>query len=208
MHLLARVMLLLPLATGCALSAQQVVAEPGSGRKASTVVVQSKDATTEAAVSVSFSQPVWRSGYDELLPQLTGAYTRLGNGWWTTFDSIGALELGGVRIAAGSYFVGLARAADGAFSLLLFDSRKAMQARLLPYTTALYRGEVAAEFTVPLTFANNGLAASEPKLELELVTGPDDPARGRLSIRRGKHELSAPLRLELAAPPAATEAKK
>ena len=123
-------------------------------------------------------------------------------------DTIGTIEIGGVRVAPGSYFVGLARAADGTFSLLLFDSRKAMQLRLLPYTTALYRGEAKPDFTAPLTFGKGVLAASVPKLEIELTNVPTDRGAGRLAIRWGKHELAAPVKLELAEDGDATAGKK
>jgi len=102
-----------------------------------------------------------------------------------------------VRIAPGSYFLGLRVGPGAAFSLLLFDGTKAMQAHLLPATTALYRGDAKPEYTVPMTFARGKLAAAAARLEIELTGSATDRTSARLSIRWGKHELSAPLALRL-----------
>src|SRR5690606_8160752 len=115
MHLLSVTTILLSLATVVTLAEPQGADGPDAGRKASTVLVQSATFATEAAVSIGFSQPAWRDSYDDMLPELTGRYLRLGNGWWSTLDTIGTIEIGGVRVAPGSYFLGLTRAADGTF---------------------------------------------------------------------------------------------
>jgi len=76
-----------------------------------------------------------------MLEKLQGSnYSRLGKNWWITFDTVGTLEIGGTKIDAGSYYLGLAVGKDGAFSLLVFDSQHAMKSGLLPYSTALYTG--------------------------------------------------------------------
>lgn len=166
-------------------------------RRGSTLVVSSPEEGLRAAVAVGYAPAVWRDAYDAQLGQLEGAYTRLGTGWWTTFDTASAIELGGVRIAPGSYFLALRGGPGAAFSLLLFDGTKAMQAHLLPATTALYRGDAKPEYTVPMTFARGTLAAAAARLEIELTGSAADRTSARLSIRWGKHELSAPLTLRL-----------
>lgn len=190
----------LALAAALSLPAQRVVGDADTARKASTVVVASDTHETRAAVSISYSQPVWRENYDAMMDHITGNYIRLGNGWWTTFDTIGVLEIAGVRVEPGSYFVGLAVGPDAAFSLLLFDSRKTMQAGVLPASSALYRGEVKPDVKTPLVFAKGSLADTVPKLEIDITNSAKDPAAARLSLRWGKHELSAPVTLHLAKP--------
>lgn len=191
-----------------AMHAQQVSGGHESDRKASTVVV-SADGPPLACVSISYSTAEWRDGYDDMLEKLRGGhYTRLGRNWWTTFDTIGALEIGGTKIDAGSYYLGLAVDKDGVFSLLLFDSRLAMKSGLLPATTALYTGEARAEIAAPLAFAKNSLKEAVVQLEIEITAEKDDPANGRISIRWGRHELSAPARYHLAAAKDAAAPKK
>jgi hypothetical protein len=190
------------------LQAKQVGGGPDPDRNASTAVVSSDRIGALAAVSISYTPPKWRDEYDAALEQLEGNYMRLGKGWWTTFDTIGTLEIGGTKIEAGSYYLGLVGGKDGAFSLLLFDSKQAMKARLLPGTTALYTGEAKAEIKTPLTLAKNSLKEVVVAMEIEIAADKQDPATGKFSIRWGKHELSAPVRFHLAGPKDATVPKK
>lgn len=162
-------------------------------RRETTLVVAAPEGGLRAAVSIGYGQPVWRADYEEALDGRGANYTSLGTGWWTTLDTIGPIELGGVRVEPGSYFLGLKPDAGPAFSLLLFDGAQTMQARLLPQTTALYRGDAKPRFQVPMTFARGQLAKSADRLEIELVGSPTDRGAVRLSIRWGKHELTAPV---------------
>ena len=191
-----------------ALQAQKVAGGPDPDRKASNVFVFTDDFETLAGASISYSQPAWQDSYEGMLDGIKGNYTRLGKNWWTTFDTVGALEIGGTKVEAGSYYLGLAVDKDGAFTLLVFDSKQAMKNGLLPFSTSLFRGEVKAEIRAPLTFAKSSLKDTVVKMEIDLTADPKDPATGRFSIRWGKHELSAPVKFTLAAPKAAAAPKK
>lgn len=180
-----------------ALQAQQVFGGPDPDRKASTVFVFNDSFEALAGVSISYSQPNWQDSYNGMLEKLKGNYTRLGKNWWTTFDTVGTLEIGGTKIEAGSYYLGLAVGQDGAFSLLLFDSKQAMKTGLLPFTTALFRGEAKAETKAPLTLAKDSLKEVVVKMEIEIAADKKDPATGKFSIRWGKHELSAPVTFQI-----------
>jgi hypothetical protein len=189
--------------------AHHVFGGPDPDRKASTVFVFSDSSETLAGASISYSQADWKESYDLMLEELRGSnYSRLGKNWWTTFDTVGTLEIGSTKIDAGSYYLGLAVGKDGAFSLLVFDSQQAMKSGLLPYSTALYTGEAKAEIKAPLTLARNSLKEAAVKMEIEITADKDDPATGRFSIRWGKHELSAPVRFHLAGTKDATAPKK
>lgn len=192
-----------------ALRAQQVVGGPDPDRNASTAFVFTDNFEALAGVSISYSQPNWQDSYNGMLEGLKGShYTRLGKNWWTTFDTVGTLEIGGTKIEAGSYYLGLAVGKDGAFSLLLFDSRQAMKTGLLPFTTALYKGEAKAETKAPLTFAKDSLKEVVVEMEIEIAAEQKDPTTGRFSIRWGKHELSAPVKFHLAGAKEAPAPKK
>jgi hypothetical protein len=180
-----------------ALHAQQVFA-PDGDRKASNVFVFSDTSEALAGASISYTPPTWQDSYDGMLEKLKGGnYSRLGKDWWTTFDTVSTLEIGGTKIEAGSYYLGLAVDKDGAFSLLIFDSKQAMKAGLLPFTTALYRGEAKAQIKVPLTFAKDSLKEVVVKMEIEIVADKKTPATGKFAIRWGKHELSAPVKFQM-----------
>ncbi|MBL8844112.1 MAG: hypothetical protein JNL90_21485 [Planctomycetes bacterium] len=179
--------------------AQQVTGGHDHDRRSSSVFVSSEQFETLAAVSIGWGAAPWRDGYDATIDVLRGShYSRLGNGWWTTFDTIGAVEVGGARIEAGSWYLGLAVDAEGAFRLLFYDSARAMKARLLPGTTALYTGEVKPAASAPLAFARDSLKEPATLLSIEITAEKQAPTTGKLSIRWGKHELSAPVVLHLA----------
>ena len=183
------------LTAGLALPAQQAQSRPEPERTATTLTVNAPAGELLAAVSISYGQAVWRASHDAALQNPSGNYMRLGIGWWTTFDTVGPIDLGGVRIEAGSYFLGLQMGNDRTFHLLVFDSQKTMQARVLPASTPLYRGDVQPMVRVPMEFAQGSLPEVVGKLQIELGADRADAQKGTLAIRWGKHELSAPLRL-------------
>lgn len=180
------------------LPSQQVRGGADTERQTSTVHIASDITGTLAAVSIGYTAPTWRDGYDDMMQKLQGSnYTRLGNGWWTSFDTIGPLQIGDIRVEAGSYYLGLSVAADGTFSLLLFDSKATMKARLLPATTALYTGEARPDVRIPMNLAKDSLPEPATKMQIEITAGAKNPSTGKLSIRWGKHELSAPVEFRL-----------
>lgn len=179
------------------LSAQKATGGPDPDRRATTLFVSADDSTTLAGVAISYSGPVWRDAYDVAVDKPQGTYSRLGKGWWTTLDTVGAIEIGGTKIEAGSYYLGLG-IAKGAFTLLVFDSKQAMKDGLLPANTLLYRGEVKAAAVAPMTLHKGALAQSVTQMEIAITADDKDPSRGTLAIRWGKHELSAEVKFELA----------
>jgi hypothetical protein len=113
--------------------AQQVFGGPDPDRTSSTVIVSSDTSGILAAVNIDYSQPSWQESYDACWSSsraTTHGSARTGGPPWTT---VGALEIGGTRIDAGSYYLGLEVGKDGAFSLLSFDSKQAMKTGLLPF---------------------------------------------------------------------------
>jgi hypothetical protein len=192
-----------------ALQAQQVSGGPDPNRKASTVFVSTDSFEVLAGVSISYTPPNWQDSYNGVLENLPASnYMQLGKNWWTTFETVGTLEIGGTKIEAGSYYLGLAVGNDGAFSLLIFDSKQAMKTGLLSSTTALYRGDAKPETKAPLTLAKDSLKEVVVKLEIEIAADKKDPATGKFSIRWGKHELSSPVKFHLARAKDAAAPKK
>ncbi len=188
--------------------AQRVSGTADAERRATEVILSDESAGVLAGVCISYTQPIWRKGYEDFLTAMQGRYTRLGNGFWTTLDTVGPLQIGGVAVAAGSYYLGLRIGKDAAVSLLLFDSRQTMQARLLPGSTPLYTGEAMPQIVVPLTFAQNVRKDEVSKLAIELSADASEPSKGSLVIRWGRHELKAAVHFELAASkPTATDKK-
>jgi hypothetical protein len=183
-----------------AIRAQRVEVAVDPERRAAVLFVFEEQGVPKVAVSIAYTPAVWRDGYDEMLANPTGRYQRLGKGWWTTFDTIAPMEIGGTRVEAGSYYLGLRIGDDGSFRLQLFASAEAMKAGLMPWTTALYRGEVEAQYRVPMTLAKDSLKQAAVEFEIAITADAKDATRGALALRWGKHELSAPVRFLPAAP--------
>lgn len=181
-----------------ALAAQRVSTGAETDRRTTTVFVSAEDGTTLAGASIGYSAPTWHSSYDAAVDKPSGVYSRLGKNWWTTLDTLGAIEIGGTKIEPGSYYLGIGAAKDGAFTLLVFDSRKAMQDGVLPGSTVLYRGEVLATAAAPMTLHKGTLPATVALMEIEIAADAADPSHGKLAIRWGKHELTAPVTFHLA----------
>lgn len=190
-------------------TSQQVSGGVDPDRRSSTLMIATDRSELLAGVAISYTPAIWQESYDGLVEQPKAVpYTRLGKGWWATFETVGPLEIGGTKIEPGSYYLGLAVDKGGSFSLLVLDSKLAMKSGLLPGTTALYRGQVKAEARVPLALAKGSQKAVVAKLEIEITADKKDPATGRFSIRWGKHELSAPVRFHLALVNAIPDAKR
>lgn len=179
--------------------AQHVTGGPDLDRTATTVVVTSDSGQTLAAVSISYGQSTWRAHFERQLDAVKGTnYGQLGKGWWTTFDTVGPVDFGGVRIEAGSYYLGIRFAADGAMSLLFFDSKQVMKDALLPAHTSLYTGEKKPVVAVPMTFAHSAEKDVAAKLAIAITADEKDPSKGRLVMRWGPFEATAAVGFDFA----------
>lgn len=189
--------------------AQRVSAGPDPDRTATTIAISSEERTLLAAASISYGKATWREEFEGQLQSVKGSnYCQLGKGWWTTFDTVTTVEIGGVKVEAGSYYLGVRFAEDGAISLLVFDARQAMKHGLLPRATALYTGEKKAVVVVPMTFARSTDKSVSAKLGIELTADEKDPSKGKLVMRWGPFEASAALAFHFVGAKGEGEAKK
>ena len=188
---------------------QRVSRGPELDRTATTVVVSAEAGVPLSAVSISYGQSTWRAHFEGQMDAVKGTqYSQLGKGWWTTFDTVGPVEIGGVKIEAGSYYLGIRFAADGAMSLLFFDSKQAMKDALLPATTALYTGEKKPLVTAPMVFARTASNEVATKLAIAITADEKDPSKGKLVMRWGPFEATAAVRFQFAGAKGDVEAKK
>jgi hypothetical protein len=188
---------------------QRVSGGPELDRTATTVVVSAESGVPLAAVSITYGQSTWRAHFEGQMDAVKGTnYSQLGKGWWTTFDTVGAVEIGGVTVEAGSYYLGIRFAKDGAMSLLFFDSKQVMKDALLPATTALYTGEKKPLFTAPMAFARSANKDVATKLAIAITANEKDPSKGTLVMRWGPFEATATVGFQVAGAKAAGEAKK
>ncbi|MFY9343667.1 MAG: hypothetical protein WAT39_14315 [Planctomycetota bacterium] len=180
------------------LPAQRAAAGLDADRKVSTFVVYEDGQPPLAAVAIAYTPAAWRAGYDEVVAQMSAAnYTRLGKGWWATLEVAGAITIGGTRVAAGTYYLGLQVDQAGVLHLLLFESKRMLQQRVMSAATPLYRGDVKADLVAPLVLVKDARKESAANLVIEVVAGEKEPAKGTFVIRWGTHEATAALTFDL-----------
>ena len=100
--------------------------------------------------------------------------------------SIMPLRLGDVDVPIGSYYAVLQNGPDAGVQLVLLDPQDVRKRRLDAYEA----GKTTGGIVVPLTRSE---AAQVGRLEIELTVDEARRDSGRLVIRVGPNELSAPL---------------
>jgi len=169
----------------------KVFGGPDPDRKASTVVMFGDDAM--AGISISYSSPDWKDEYNTMMDKLKGKNVRLGKNWWTSLDTSTALEIAGSKIEPGSYYLGLQCDKDGAFQLLVLDAKQAMKTNSMPFMEDAWK----AETKVALKLSKDSLKEAATKMVIEIKAQEDNPSSGRFSIRWGKHELAADVKIHV-----------
>lgn len=172
-------------------SAQKLTGASGGSQRAETrMMVFNDDFSVFAMASLTHGQPMWKPEYDGMLDKVKGRMNRLGKDWFTTLITSSELEIGGSKIAPGSYVVGLHCDKDGKFALALMDSSKAMKAGLTPFTP-----EWKPEITAPLTLNKDAAAEIVEEMTMTFAATDGGAGKGTFTLAWGKHTLTAPVML-------------
>ena len=134
-------------------------------------------------VSIDFGQPRWKAQYGAFLTKPSGRRWRFGQNFWTTLDTNMPLELGGVEVPVGLYYVVLQHREQG-LELVLLDPAKVRARRLDAYEA----GKTDGGIVVPLQKAAAAVPAQ--RLAFELQVDRERKDCGVLRLRFGPHELS------------------
>ncbi|MFM1872142.1 MAG: hypothetical protein RL398_1564, partial [Planctomycetota bacterium] len=173
-------------------TAQKVQVFGGKGeRAATTAILFGQDLM--AGMSIVYGQPLWKNEYDQMLDKLKGKTNRLGKDWWTTFTTSIAIELGGTKIDAGSYVLGIHCDNDGKFFLVGMDAGTAMKKNVMPFGPQNW----TPDWKAPLELHKAALETAVEKLDMELKVDAEDASKGGFSMSWGKHKLTAPMALHL-----------
>ena len=171
-------------------TAQKLNAFAANGERAETRIgVASADFSTFALATVTHGQPAWKAEYDGMLDKLKGKMNRLGKDWFTTLTNSSELEIGGTKLPAGSYIVGLHCDKDGKFSLAFMDAGKAMKDGVNPFM------EWKPEFSAPVTLNKDAAKESVAKMTMTFHAEEGGEGKGTFTIAWGKHTLTAPVML-------------
>lgn len=144
-------------------------------------------------LAIDYGNLQWRDEFEAAIgnAKMAGKPWRLGRDFWTTLDSSIDLQIGGVDVPAGYYYLTAARQEDGSFTLGVHDAAEVKKQRLDP----VFSSRLAGGLTVPLQHDTDAEPAAKLQIGIALDAGSKD--HGKLTIRFGRHRLQAPVTLRL-----------
>lgn len=147
--------------------------------------------------ALNYNRVLWKEDYAKQLETiLRGKTWRLGKHFWTTLDSNLPLEMAGVEVKPGYYYLGLQRSEDGSrWNLALIDSQAARQARLDAFNIS----EAKVVYAIPLSFSRAEEKAEHLSVFFEVPGSEQGVAQGIetevvLHIAFGPYQMTAPLK--------------
>jgi len=170
--------------------AQDVQVFGGAGTRGSATKILFGATGCVGMVCVQYGQPNWKDEYAAMV-QAKGKNFRLGKDFWTTINTSVDLTIGGVKMPAGAYYLGLHANEEGVMHLAAFDAAASDRANQGPWAPDAWK----IDWVAPLTHGEVDEMAS--KLAINLENG-DSPTDMTLEIHWGGHSLTAPVKLHLA----------
>lgn len=194
--ILAVCTLLIATAAGYAQQASSLQSFGGTVDERGSTRIALYDQARQAVVgeyAINYGRPVWKAEYAQQIDQMTEGKTwRLGNNFWTTLDTNLPLELAGVKVPVGSYYLAVRRSADGSNWKLAFLNPEAVRQHRID---AFDVSKAPVAFTAPLKFSKTEKNAQ--KLTIVLDRDKAHPGQGQLLIEWGNLQLSAPVKAQL-----------
>jgi len=176
----------------------KVVAEGGTpDDRASARVLYWNTQTNGPAgqFDIDYGRPVWKKEYDDSArfdAMTKGKVWRMGSNYWTLLDTQLPLVIGGKKVPAGFYFLGLHRSTQGAeWSLAFIDATRARKERL----DAFLMEKAPVEFEAPMSIAQAETRAE--KLTITLSYPKTDINHVTLRVAWGNLLLSAPIEVSV-----------
>lgn len=145
--------------------------------------------------AIDYGRPAWKKEYEDPAKfdgMTKGKVWRLGRDFWTVLDTGLPLRIAGKAVAAGSYYLGLHRSADGAtWSLAFIDPVKVRSAHL----DAFQIDRAPILFQVPMI--QEPSTEMNEKLKITLSYTKEKPKNVKLRIAWGKILLTAPIEVSV-----------
>ena len=146
-----------------------------------------------AQVSIDYSPVPWKDAYESgfVKGKFTGKKWRLGADFWTRLDTWIDLEIGGVKVPAGYYYLTAEQRDASTFVLALHDPAVVKKHRVDGYFAEKLQGGLE----IPLQHATG--KELQKQLEIEVATAAGSLDHGTFTIRFGGHELTAAMVMQV-----------
>lgn len=161
-------------------------------RKSSAIFFFSRPAggfKVHGQYELTHGSPGWKASHGEAVEEAAaGTRFRLGNNFFTTFDTSCSVEVGGVVLGPGLYYLALERGAGEEMSLVFLDPTAIRAAKLNSSQTSETKGGAKAAMRWTKT------AASVEQLQIALSPTAKKGDKVDLTVRFGRHQLVTTLR--------------
>lgn len=171
-------------------AAQEMNAYPMSGERQVAGLFFWDGSSSPGNFAITYAQPVWKAEYDKMVDEGKAGAMRLGAGYWSTLDSCIDLTIGGVKVPAGMYYLGIMRDDEGTFHLMCLDAAMTRAQKKNPAETPMLKAKINA----PLVHKKIG--STQEKLTIAVTPGKQTN-EGTLTLHWGNHELSAKVVAEM-----------
>ena len=147
-------------------------------------------------IAIDYAVLDWKDSYEEAInsPKMAGKKWRFGKDFWTNLDTSFDVEIGGVAVPAGYYYLTLEKRTGDAgdqYMLALHDAATIRKMKLDAFMADRMK-DVGIE--VPMQH-KTGEPSKQLEIALTMEQGSQDT--GALNVRFGPHVLTAPLKLKL-----------
>lgn len=168
--------------------AAQIAIEAEGTRKSSRLLY-TVGVAKPAELCIHYAPVAWRPAYGLEVDQKADQHFRLGTGFWTTLHSNVAAKFGQKAVPANTWYLGLHRSAQGAWSLTFMDASKVQRTRQTSGSTR----DVKPDVVVPMEL-KKGFANAET-LSIRLGGDRKDYGRADLVLRWGEYQLRTGFRV-------------
>jgi len=138
-------------------------------------------------LNINFGRPEWKASYGAFLTRPSGRRWRFGENFWTTLDTNIPLQISGVDLDIGQYYLLLENSKADGIRMIALDPQGVRERRLDAYEAAKTTGGIA------LPLAHEQGRPPVHRLQIDLTVDRSEKHRAVLRIRFGPHELTAPV---------------
>ena len=149
---------------------------------------------THGSVSITYGAPAWKKDYEseDMVNSLAGQRWRFGSGSWTTLDTSCDLEIGGVKVVAGSYYLVLELTKEKSINLIVLEQKPVRDKHIYAAMANMTKGGLS----IPLQWTKDNDKVGN--LEITLTPDSDKAEQLAFAVRWGNHKLTTDVHVEVA----------